>query len=145
MNGDLQLKLPALPESGRMVELAITHAANHLDFPETTTTKLQQAIKEAMLLMLGPVEPDACLSENSVSEHHLEISLLSKADILTFEAQLTMQNTTSISKAQIDRFKRTIKPLVNSGKVNTDNHRLWLQVTARGHNNSPQQKLAPPN
>ena len=122
MGGDVRVKVPALERYGRMVEIAAVHAATHQGFPSEEVAELSQAIKEAVLLLLDPERPDGSIS----------FDYQSKAGIVTIEAQLDSRGCKPIPHSRIDRFESTAGQLVDSWKLDPDEHRLWLQKSARG-------------
>ena len=121
MNGDVRIKLPAAREFGRMAEIAAEHAAVHQGFPPNDVADLSQAIKEAMLLLLDPALPGGSMA----------FDYLSKAGIVTIEARIEQQGGRPIPHNRIDRFEAAAGPLVDSWKLDPDEHRLWLQKTAK--------------
>jgi len=123
VGGDVRVKVPALKRYGRMAELAAVHAATHQGFPSEEVAELSQAIKEALLLLLDPELPDGSVS----------IDFQSKAGIVTIEAQLNGRECKPIPHSRIDRFETTAGKLVDSWKLDPDEHRLWLQKSAKGN------------
>ena len=105
-----------------MAEIAAVHAATHQGFPSEEVAELSQAIKEAMSLLLDPEMPDVSIS----------FDYQSKAGIITIEAQLDDRGCKPIPHSRIDRFETTAGPLVDSWKLDPDEHRLWLQKSAKG-------------
>lgn len=122
MSGDVRVKVPALKRYGRMAEIAAVHAATYQGFPSEEITELSQAIKEVLLLLLDPERPDGSIS----------FDYQSKAGIVTIEAQLDGRGCKPIPHRQIDRFESTAGPLVDSWKLDPDEHRLWLQKSGQG-------------
>lgn len=117
----MRVKVPALKRYGRMAEIAAVHAAAHQGFPSEEVAELSQAIKEAVLLLLDPGRPDGSIS----------FDYQSKAGIVTIEAQLDGRGCDPIPHSRIDRFESTAGPLVDSWKLDPDEHRLWLQKSAK--------------
>lgn len=122
MGGDVRVKVPALKRYGRMAEIAAVHAASHQGFPSGEIAELRQAIQEAVLLLLDPERPDSSIS----------FDYLSKAGIVTIEAQLDNRGSKPIPHSRIDRFESSAGQLVDSWKLDPDEHRLWLQKSAKG-------------
>ena len=123
MGGDVRVKVPALKRYGRMAEIAAVHAATHQGFPSEEVAELGQAIKEAVLLLLDPEQPDGAIS----------FDYQSKAGIVTIEAQLYDKGCNPIPHSRIDRFESSAGPLVDSWKLDPDERRLWLQKSAKGN------------
>ena len=117
MNGDVRVRLPAAPEYGRIADIAVVHAATHQGFPPRDIADLSLAIKEAMLLLLEPQQAGGSVA----------FDLQSKAGIVTVEAHLEHQGSKPIPLERIDRFDAIAGPLVDSWKLDPDEHRLWLQ------------------
>lgn len=117
MNGDVRVRLPAAPEYSRMADIAVVHAATHLGFPPADIARLSRAINEAVLLLLDPEEPGGSLA----------FDLQSKAGIVTVEAQMEQQDSKPIPLDRIDRFESAAGSLVDSWKLDPDEHRIWLQ------------------
>ncbi|WP_420639763.1 hypothetical protein [Candidatus Poriferisocius sp.] len=122
MPGDVTVKLPAAQKYDRMAEVAAAHAATHQGFPPTAVTELKQAVKEAMLLLLDPAHPDGTVA----------IDLQSKAGIVTVEAHLDDSAIPPIPEDRISRFASVAESLVDSWKLDPDDHRLLLQKAAPG-------------
>ena len=122
VSGDVRVRVPALKRYGRMAEIAAVHAATHQGFPSEEVAELSQAIREAVLLLLDPELPDGSIS----------FDYQSKAGIVTVEAQLDDRGCKPIPHSRIDRFESTAGPLVDSWKLDPDEHRLWLQKSATG-------------
>ena len=120
MNGDVRVRLPAAPEYSRMADIAVVHAATHLGFSSGDIDQLSQAIKEAVLLLLDPEHPGGSLA----------LDLQSKAGIVTVEAQIEQRDSKPIPHDRIDRFESTAGSLVDSWKLDPDEHRIWLQKSA---------------
>ena len=123
MNGDVRIKLPAAQEFGRMAEIAAEHAATHQGFPSDDVANLSRAIKEAVLLLLDP----------ELSDGSMAFDYQSKAGIVAVEAQVEQQGSKPIPHDRIDRFESTAGSLVDSWKLDPDEHRLWLQVSANSN------------
>ena len=120
MSGDVRVKVPAAPKYGRMAEIAAVHAASHQGFPPHDVDDLSRAIKEAVLLLLDPERPTGSM----------EFDFQSKAGIVTVEALIEQRESTPIPHDRIDRFESTAGSLVDSWKLDPDEHRLWLQKSA---------------
>ncbi|WP_419849005.1 hypothetical protein [Candidatus Poriferisocius sp.] len=123
MNGDVRVKLPAAQGYARMAEIAAEHAATHQGFPPDEVADLSQAIKEAVLLLLDPELPDGSMA----------FDYQSKAGIVTVEAQIEQRGRKPIPHDRIDRFESTAGSLVDSWKLDPDEHRLWLQKSANSN------------
>ena len=123
MSGDVRVKVPAARQYGRMAEIAAEHAATYQGFPSADIADLSLAIKEAVLLLLDPAQPDGAIA----------FDYQSKAGIVTVEAQLEQRGTKPISHDRIDRFESTAGSLVDSWKLDPDEHRLWLQKSANSN------------
>ena len=121
VSGDVRVKVPAAPEYGRMAEIAAVHAATHQGFPPHDIADLSQAIKEAVLLLLDPKRPAGSM----------EFDFQSKAGIVTVEALIDQRESKPIPHHRIDRFETTAGVLVDSWKLDPDEHRLWLQKSAK--------------
>lgn len=117
MNGDVRVRLPAAPEYSRMADIAVVHAATHLGFSPGDIAHLSRAIQEAVLLLLEPEQPGGSLA----------FDLQSKAGIVTVEAHIEQRNCRPIPHDRIDRFESTAGSLVDSWKLDPDEHRIWLQ------------------
>ncbi len=117
MSGDVRVKVPAAPKYGRMAGIAATHAATHQGFPPDDIAELSLAIKEAVLLLLDPTQPNGSM----------EFDFQSKAGIVTVEAHIEEGGGKPISHDRIDRFESTAGSLVDSWKLDPDEHRVWLQ------------------
>ena len=103
-----------------MADIAVVHAATHLGFPPGDIAHLSQAIKEAVLLLLDPEQPGGSLA----------LDLQSKAGIVTVEAQVEKRDSKPIPHDRIDRFESTAGSLVDSWKLDPNEHRIWLQKSA---------------
>lgn len=123
MSGDVRVKVPAARKYGRMAEIAAEHAARYQGFPSEDIAELSLAIKEAVLLLLDPAQPDGTIG----------FDYQSKAGIVTVEAQLEQQGSKPISHDRIDRFESTAGSLVDSWKLDPDEHRLMLQKSANSN------------
>ena len=121
VSGDVRVKVPAAPKYGRMAGIAATHAATYQGFPPDDIAELSQAIKEAVLLLLDPEQPNGSM----------EFDFQSKAGIVTVEAQVEQCESRPIPHDRIDRFETTAGSLVDSWKLDPDEHRLWLQKSAQ--------------
>ena len=104
-----------------MAEIAAQHAATYQGFPPDDVANLSQAIKEAVLLLLDPALPDGSMA----------FDYQSKAGIVTVEAQVEQQGSKPIPHNRIDQFESTAGSLVDSWKLDPDEHRLWLQKSAK--------------
>ncbi|WP_419923909.1 hypothetical protein [Candidatus Poriferisocius sp.] len=100
-----------------MADIAVIHAATHQGFPPHDIAKISLAIKEAVLLLLDPDHPGGSLA----------LGLQSKAGIVTVEAQAEPRGEKPIPYHRIDRFESTAGSLVDSWKLDPDEHRVWLQ------------------
>ncbi|MCQ3810075.1 MAG: hypothetical protein KTV68_05910 [Acidimicrobiia bacterium] len=120
MSGDVRVKVPAAPKYGRMAEIAAVHAATHQGFSSNEIGSLGQAIKEAVLLLLDPGQPNGSM----------EFDFQSKAGIVTVEAHVEQGESKPIPHNKIDRFESTAGSLVDSWKLDPDERRLWLQKSA---------------
>ena len=105
-----------------MPEIVAVHAATHQGFPSEEIAELSQAIKEAVQLLLDPERPDGTIS----------FDYQSKAGIVTIEAELDNRGCKPIPHSRIDRFESSAGQLVDSWKLDPDEHRLWLQKSAKG-------------
>ena len=123
MNGDVRVKVPAAQKYARMAEIAAVHAATYQGFSPGDIADLSLAIKESVLLLLDPAQPDGSIA----------FDYQSKAGIVTVEAQLEQRGAKPISHHQIDRFESTAGSLVDSWKLDPDEHRLWLQKSANSN------------
>ena len=123
MSGDVRVKLPAAQKYGRMLGIAAVHAATHQGFPPNDIADLSQAIKEAVLLLLDPNQRDGSMA----------FDFQGKAGIVTVEAQLEQRGGKPIPHDRIDRFESTAGSLVDSWKLDPDEHRLWLQKSVKGN------------
>ena len=123
MSGDVRVKVPAAPKYGRMAGIAAVHAATHQGFPPNDVADLSQAIKEAVLLLLDPEQPNGSMA----------FDFQSKAGIVTVEAQIEQNGSKPIPHDRIDRFESTAGSLVDSWKLDSDEHRLWLQKSAKNN------------
>lgn len=103
-----------------MAEIAAEHAATHQGFPSADVDNLSRAIKEAVLLLLDPGLPHGSMA----------FDYQSKAGIVAVEAQVDQQGSKPIPHERIDRFESTASSLVDSWKLDPDEHRLWLQKSA---------------
>lgn len=121
VSGDVRVKVPAAPKYGRMAGIAAVHAATHQGFPPNDVADLSLAIKEAVLLLLDPEQPNGSMA----------FDFQSKAGIVTVEAQLEQRSCKPIPHDRIDRFESTAGSLVDSWKLDPDEHRLWLQKSAK--------------
>ena len=120
MSGDVRVKVPAAPRYNRLAVIPAVHAATHQGFPPHEVDNLSQAIKEAVLLLLDPDQPDGLIA----------FDFQSKAGIVTVEAHLENSCERPIPHDRIDRFESAAGSLVDSWKLDPDEHRLWLQKTA---------------
>lgn len=103
-----------------MAEIAAVHAANHQGFSPDDTASFSQVIKEAVMLLLNPDRPDGTMA----------FEFESKAGIVTVEAQLDQRGEKPIPPNRIDRFESSAGSLVDSWKLDPDEHRVWLQKSA---------------
>ena len=103
-----------------MAEIAAAHAAGHQGFASDDIVNLSQVIKEAMMLLLDPERADGTMA----------FDFQSKAGIVTVEAQLEQREGKPIPHDRIDRFESFVGSLVDSWKLDPDEHRLWLQKSA---------------
>ena len=103
-----------------MAEIAAVHAATHQGFPPHDIDSLSQVIKEAVILLLDPKRPNGTMA----------FDFQSKAGIVTVEAQLEQRGERPIPHDRIDRFESSAGSLVDSWKLDPDEHRLWLQKSA---------------
>ena len=103
-----------------MAEMAAEHAATHQGFPTDDIASLKRAIKEAVLLLVDPELPEGSMA----------FDYQSKAGIVAVEAQVEQQGSKPISHDRIDRFESAAGSLVDSWKLDPDDHRLWLQKSA---------------
>ncbi len=117
---DVRITVPAAPAYGRMAEIAAAHAADHQGFAPTDTADLRLAVAEAVLLLLDSDQPAGTM----------EFDFLSKAGIVTIEGRLDAGEAKAIPHARIDRFESAAGPLVDSWKLDPEQHRLWLQKSA---------------
>ena len=104
-----------------MAEIAAVHAADHQGFSPNDIANLSQVIKEAVMLLLDPERPEGTMA----------FDFQSKAGIVTVEAQLDQQGEAPIPHNRIDRFESSAGSLVDSWKLDPDEHRLWLQKSAK--------------
>ncbi|MDE0579257.1 MAG: hypothetical protein OXI29_05200 [bacterium] len=103
-----------------MAEIAAIHAADHQGFSSDDIANLSRVIKEAVVLLLDPEQ----------SAGTMAFDFQSKAGIVTVEAQLDQRGDTPIPHDRIDRFESSAGSLVDSWKLDPDEHRLWLQKSA---------------
>lgn len=120
--GDVRITVPAMAAYRRMAEIAAAHAADHQGFAPTDTADLRSAVKQAVMLLLDSELPGGTM----------EFDFLSKAGIVTIEARLDAGGAKAIPYARIDRFEAAAGPLVDSWKLDPEEHRLWLQKSADG-------------
>lgn len=120
VNGDVRIKLPATLEFGRMAEIAAEHAAAHQGFPPEHIANLSRAVKETVLLLLDP----------ELSEGSMAFDYQSKAGIVAIEARVEQAGSKPLSHDRVDRFETAAGSLVDSWKLDPDDHRLWLQKSA---------------
>ncbi|MCY3911604.1 MAG: hypothetical protein OXF99_08810 [bacterium] len=104
-----------------MAEIAAVHAANHQGFSPDDIANLSQVIKDAVMLLLDPEQPEGTMA----------FDFQSKAGIVTVEAQLDQRGEAPIPHDRIDRFESSAGSLVDSWKLDPDEHRLWLQKSAK--------------
>ena len=105
-----------------MIEIAAVHAAGHQGFASDDIANLSQVIKEAVMLLLDPERPEGTMA----------FDFQCKAGIVTVEAQLEQRGERPIPHNRIDRFESSAGSLVDSWKLDPDEHRLWLQKSANG-------------
>lgn len=103
-----------------MAEIAAVHAADHQGFSPDDVANLSLVIKEAVMLLLDPERADGTIA----------FDFQSKAGIVTVEAQLDQQGGKPIPHDRIDRFESSVGSLVDSWKLDPDEHRVWLQKSA---------------
>ncbi len=103
-----------------MAEIAAVHAADHQGFSSYDIANLSRVIKEAVVLLLDPERSDGTMA----------FDFQSKAGIVTVEAQLDQRGDKPIPHDRIDRFESSAGSLVDSWKLDPDEHRLWLQKSA---------------
>ena len=104
-----------------MAEIAAEHAATHQGFAPDDVANLSQAIKEAVLLLLDPELPDGSMA----------FDYQSKAGIEAIEAQVEQEGSKPIPHNRIDQFESAAGSLVDSWKLDPDDHRLWLQKSVK--------------
>ena len=120
MSGGVRVEVPAAQGYGRMAEIAAIHAADHQGFSSDDIANLSRVIKEAVVLLLDPERSDGTMA----------FDFQSKAGIVTVEAQLDQRGDKPIPHYRIDRFESSAGSLVDSWKLDPDEHRLWLQKSA---------------
>ena len=120
VSGGVRVEVPAAQGYGRMAEIAAIHAADHQGFSSDDIANLSRVIKEAVVLLLDPEQSDGTMA----------FDFQSKAGIVTVEAQLDQRGDKPIPHDRIDRFESSAGSLVDSWKLDPDEHRLWLQKSA---------------
>ena len=120
VSGGVRVEVPAAQGYGRMAEIAAIHAADHQGFSSDDIANLSRVIKEAVVLLLDPERSDGTMA----------FDFQSKAGIVTVEAQLDQRGDKPIPHDRIDRFESSAGSLVDSWKLDPDEHRLWLQKSA---------------
>lgn len=120
VSGGVRVEVPAAQGYGRMAEIAAIHAANHQGFSPDDIADLSRVIKEAVVLLLDPERSDGTMA----------FDFQSKAGIVTVEAQLDQRGDKPIPHDRIDRFESSAGSLVDSWKLDPDEHRVWLQKSA---------------
>ncbi|MDE0214973.1 MAG: hypothetical protein OXN79_00150 [bacterium] len=117
----MRVEVPAAQRYGRMAEITAVHAAGHQGFSPEDVANLSLVIKEAVMLLLDPDRADGTMS----------FDFQSKAGIVMVEAQLEQQAGKPIPHTRIDRFETSAGSLVDSWKLDPDEHRVWLQKSAK--------------
>lgn len=104
-----------------MAEIAAVHAASGQGFSPDEIANFSQVIKEAVILLLDPDRPNGTMA----------FDFQSKAGIVTVEAQLDQGADKPIPHHRIDRFESSAGSLVDSWKLDPDDHRVWLQKSVK--------------
>ena len=100
-----------------MARTAADHIAAYQGFPARDAADLRLAIEEAVALLVDSGAPGGWMA----------FSLQGKAGIVAIEAQIEQPADTPIPHERIDRFEAAAGSLVDSWKLDPDEHRLWLQ------------------
>ena len=100
-----------------MARTAADHIATYQGFPARDAADLRLAVEEAVALLLDSDAPGGWMV----------FDLQGKAGIVAVEAQIEQPTDTPIPHERIDRFEAAAGSLVDSWKLDPDEHRLWLQ------------------